>query len=90
MITLPIVRPVLPSFEEFFTLLRPSWKSGMVTNGSLVKELEKETCRLTQAAHAVALTVERNSSSSDPVPWAWTSTMIWVFSSTAATPVERV
>ena len=55
MITLPIIRPVLPSLEEFLTLLRPSWESGMVTNGSLVKELEKETCRLTQAAYAVAM-----------------------------------
>lgn len=55
MITLPIIRPVLPSLEEFLTLLRPSWESGMVTNGSLVKELEKEACRQTQAAHAVAM-----------------------------------
>ena len=54
MITLPIIHPVLPSFEEFFTLLRPSWKSGMIPNGSFVKELEKATCHLRQAAHAVA------------------------------------
>lgn len=55
MITSPIIRPVLPSFEEFFSLIRHSWESGVVTNGSLVKELEQEACRLTQAAHAVAL-----------------------------------
>lgn len=53
--TLPIIRPTLPSLDEFVGMIRPSWESGAVTNGTVVKALEAEACRQTGARHAVAM-----------------------------------
>ncbi len=55
MMTLPIIRPTLPSLDEFVGMIRPSWESGTVTNGSMVKALEAEACRQTGARYAVGM-----------------------------------
>lgn len=55
MITSPIICPTLPPLDQFLNLIRPSWESGVVTSGALVKALEAEVCRQTYAEHSVAL-----------------------------------
>ena len=55
MTTLPIIRPTLPPLDQFIDLIRPSWETGTVTNGSMVKALEAEACRQTGARYTVAL-----------------------------------
>jgi dTDP-4-amino-4,6-dideoxygalactose transaminase len=55
MITLPIIRPTLPSFSEVAGMIHDNWESGTVTVASIVKALEEEVCRQTGAPHAVAL-----------------------------------
>lgn len=52
---LSIIRPTLPSLSEIEELVRPSWKSGIVTVGPTVQAFEDEVCRQTGARHAVAL-----------------------------------
>jgi dTDP-4-amino-4,6-dideoxygalactose transaminase len=52
---LPIIRPTLPTFEEFAQLVRPGWEEGRITVGSLVEAFEHEVCRRTGAPEAVAM-----------------------------------
>jgi dTDP-4-amino-4,6-dideoxygalactose transaminase len=52
---LPIIRPTLPTFQEFEQLVRPGWDEGLITVGSVVKAFEQEVCRRTGAAEAVAM-----------------------------------
>lgn len=53
MSSLPIIRPTLPDWAEFTECVRPSWESGVVTVGSVVREFEAEVCRRTGVRHAV-------------------------------------
>ncbi len=55
MMTLPIIRPSLPSLDEVVDLIRPSWESGIVTVGAVVRSLEEQACRETGARFAIAL-----------------------------------
>ena len=43
--TLSIIRPTLPTLREVEDLLRPSWESGQVTVGRVVRDLEEEVCQ---------------------------------------------
>ena len=52
---LSIIRPTLPSVQEIMQLLGPSWDSGTITLGPIVKLLEEEACRRTGAKYSVAL-----------------------------------
>ncbi len=52
---LPIVRPVLPGWEEIAGPLKDALASGQVTRAKHVRALEEEAARATGARHAVAL-----------------------------------
>jgi dTDP-4-amino-4,6-dideoxygalactose transaminase len=52
---LPIIRPTLPDLAAVEELVRPSWESGVVTVGAVVREFEEEACRRTGARYAVGL-----------------------------------
>jgi len=52
---LPLTRPSLPEAAEFLEMIRDSFQSGVVTNGSVVQRFEAEACRFTGAKYAVAL-----------------------------------
>lgn len=52
---LSIIRPTLPDLSEIEELVRPSWESGIVTGGPVVRALEEEVCRLTGVRHAIGL-----------------------------------
>lgn len=54
-ITLPIIRPTLPSFDEVEPLFREIWGSGLLTVGVHNRALEAEVTARTGAAHAVAV-----------------------------------
>ena len=50
-------RPILPSLEELTSLLRPSWETGVVTNGGpLSQRLERELETICQVKHAILCT----------------------------------
>ena len=53
--TLSIIRPTLPLLSEIEDLVRPSWESGIVTVGPVVRALEEDVCRLTGVQHAIGL-----------------------------------
>lgn len=55
MMTLPIIRPTLPSLSEVAGMIHDEWESGTVTGASIVKALEDEACRQSGVRHAVAL-----------------------------------
>ena len=45
-------RPILPSLEELTSLLRPSWETGIVTNGGpMSQRLERELETICQVKH---------------------------------------
>lgn len=52
---LPIIRPTLPSLEEVANTVRSSWRSGLVSLGSIVQSFEAEVSARTGARHAVAV-----------------------------------
>jgi dTDP-4-amino-4,6-dideoxygalactose transaminase len=52
---LPIIRPTLPALREVVELLAPSWASGVVTTGAVVRAFEEDVERITGARHAVAV-----------------------------------
>ncbi len=52
---LPIIRPTLPTFSAIEALVQPSWDSGIVTVGAVVRAFEDEVCRRTGAKYAIAL-----------------------------------
>jgi dTDP-4-amino-4,6-dideoxygalactose transaminase len=52
---LSIIRPTLPSMSEIMQLVGPSWDSGTVTLGPVVRTLEEEVCQRTGAQYCVAL-----------------------------------
>lgn len=52
---LSIIRPTLPSMSEIMQLVGPSWDSGTVTLGPVVRVLEEEVCQRTGAQYCVAL-----------------------------------
>jgi len=54
-ITMPIIRPTLPSLEEILTMMHSGWETGIVTVGPVVRSLEEQACRVTGARHAIAL-----------------------------------
>jgi dTDP-4-amino-4,6-dideoxygalactose transaminase len=51
----PFVRPPVPSLERVAELLSPSWHRGILTNGDLVRELERRTADLLDVEHVVAV-----------------------------------
>src|SRR5262249_8077856 len=52
---LPFVRPARPPLERVMRRLEPSYKSGILTNGPLVRELEARMVERLGVAHVVAL-----------------------------------
>lgn len=52
---LSIIRPTLPSMSEIMQLVGPSWESGTITLGPIVRGLEEEVCQRTGAEYCVAL-----------------------------------
>jgi dTDP-4-amino-4,6-dideoxygalactose transaminase len=52
---IPFVRPALPVLDDVAARLRPSWESGMITNGALVRELEEALAARLGVAHVVAV-----------------------------------
>jgi dTDP-4-amino-4,6-dideoxygalactose transaminase len=52
---LPIIRPTLPTLDEVVEVLAPSWASGVVTTGAIVRAFEVDVARVTGARHAVAV-----------------------------------
>jgi dTDP-4-amino-4,6-dideoxygalactose transaminase len=53
--TLHIIRPTLPDLEDFLSIVRESYASGMVTVGKLVGQFEAELSRYCGVEHAVAV-----------------------------------
>ena len=51
----PIARPAVPPLDAVVERLRPSYESGMLTNGVLVRELEAEAARRLGVDHVVAV-----------------------------------
>src|SRR5881296_581532 len=52
---LPIIRPTLPPWSYIAELVQSSWEGGTVTVGPLVRALEEEFCRQTEARYVVAV-----------------------------------
>lgn len=52
---LSIIHPTLPSMSEIMQLVEPSWDSGTITLGPIVRALETEVCQRTGARYCVAL-----------------------------------
>lgn len=53
--TIPIARPLRPALDDVVERLRPSYDSGMLTNGPLVRELEARVAERLGVAHVVAV-----------------------------------
>ena len=51
----PFVRPPVPPLERVTELLSPSWTRGVLTNGDLVRELERRAADLLEVEHVVAV-----------------------------------
>ncbi len=51
----PFVRPPAPTLERVTEILADSWKRGSLTNGELVKELERRAADYLGVAHVVAV-----------------------------------
>jgi dTDP-4-amino-4,6-dideoxygalactose transaminase len=49
------VRPPAPELDRVVERLRPSWDSGMLTNGPLVRDLEGRVAELLDVAHVIAV-----------------------------------
>jgi dTDP-4-amino-4,6-dideoxygalactose transaminase len=52
---IPFVRPAVPSLDGVIDRLRPSYNAGMLTNSSLVRELEELTAERLQVRHVIAV-----------------------------------
>jgi FlaA1/EpsC-like NDP-sugar epimerase/dTDP-4-amino-4,6-dideoxygalactose transaminase len=52
---LPFARPARPPFERVIERLAPSYESGQLTNGVLVRELEERMADRLRVAHVVAV-----------------------------------
>ncbi|HEX5095915.1 MAG TPA: aminotransferase class I/II-fold pyridoxal phosphate-dependent enzyme [Acidimicrobiia bacterium] len=52
---LPFARPARPPLEQVFKRIEPSYESGMLTNGPLVRELEARAAQLLEVEHVVAV-----------------------------------
>lgn len=52
---IPFVRPQVPPLDRVVERLRPSYEVGMLTNGSLVRELEETTAARLNVDHVVAV-----------------------------------
>ena len=52
---LPFARPARPSLESVTRRLAPSYESGQITNGALVRELEERMADRLRVAHVVAV-----------------------------------
>jgi FlaA1/EpsC-like NDP-sugar epimerase/dTDP-4-amino-4,6-dideoxygalactose transaminase len=52
---LPFARPARPSLETVTRRLAPSYESGQITNGALVRELEERMADRLRVAHVVAV-----------------------------------
>ncbi|HEU0042104.1 MAG TPA: aminotransferase class I/II-fold pyridoxal phosphate-dependent enzyme, partial [Jiangellaceae bacterium] len=52
---LPFVRPARPPLERVIERLTPSYESGQITNGALVRELEERMADRLRVAHVVAV-----------------------------------
>jgi dTDP-4-amino-4,6-dideoxygalactose transaminase len=51
----PFVRPAIPSLERVVARLGPSWDSGILTNGPLVRDLEERAADYLGVRHVVAV-----------------------------------
>jgi dTDP-4-amino-4,6-dideoxygalactose transaminase len=52
---LPFVRPSLPDLTEVARLLEPSFASGVITDGQLVRRLEEQTAERIEVDHVIAV-----------------------------------
>jgi dTDP-4-amino-4,6-dideoxygalactose transaminase len=52
---IPMVRPVLPAFEEMSEGIRRILESGMVTKGPLMRQFEQEIAEHLGVKHAIAV-----------------------------------
>lgn len=52
---LPFARPATPSLQRFAARLAPSWDRGILTNGPLVRQLEKEAADRLGVPHVLAV-----------------------------------
>jgi len=52
---LPFARPLTPPLDTVVARLRPSYESGQLTNGRLVRELEEQAAQRLGAPHVVAV-----------------------------------
>lgn len=52
---LPFARPLTPPLDAVMARLRPSYESGQLTNGRLVRELEEQAAERLGATHVVAV-----------------------------------
>ncbi|HZM32783.1 MAG TPA: aminotransferase class I/II-fold pyridoxal phosphate-dependent enzyme [Acidimicrobiales bacterium] len=52
---LPFARPARPPLERVIQRLTPSYESGQITNGALVRELEERTAERLRVGHVVAV-----------------------------------
>jgi FlaA1/EpsC-like NDP-sugar epimerase/dTDP-4-amino-4,6-dideoxygalactose transaminase len=52
---LPFARPARPPLDQVIQRLAPSYESGQITNGALVRELEERTADRLRVAHVVAV-----------------------------------